>query len=338
GKRLGGFALEDLSLQVRSGEYFVLLGPSGVGKTVLLETIAGLIRPDSGRILWDGEDITASPPERRRFAVVYQDYDLVPHMDVERNIGYGLAAAGAGRTETAARVRETARLLGIEPLLGRRIGALSGGEQQRVALARALVIRPRLLLLDEPLCALDTSRRAQLRAELKRIQRGSGAAFLHVTHDQEEAMALGQRIGVMLGRRIRVTGTPAEIFHRPSDPETARFLDMRNVLDARCRREGLCLCSGVEVHAAGAGPGTEHIWIRPEEILVSARPFDSSARNQFRCRVVDWSPRGALLELRLAAGELELAALITFASFERLDLAPGREVFATFKSSAVYCF
>jgi molybdate/tungstate transport system ATP-binding protein len=338
GKRLGAFVLEDLSLEVRSGEYFVLLGPSGVGKTVLLETIAGLIPPDRGRILWDGADLTFTPPERRQFAVVYQDYDLFGHMSVERNIGYGPAAAGVARAAAAERVRRMAGRLGIAHLLPRRVGALSGGEQQRVALARALVTRPRMLLLDEPLSALDTACRAQLRAELKSIQRESGTTFVHVTHDQEEAMALGQRIGVMLAQRIRQTGTPAEIFHRPSDPEVARFLDMRNVLAARYESAGVCRCSGVEIQAAGVGPATEHVWIRPEEILVSAQPFDSSARNQFRCRVADWRPRGTLLEVHMGAGALDLTALITFASFEHLDLSPGKEVFATFKSSAVHCF
>ncbi|MBI4676585.1 MAG: ABC transporter ATP-binding protein [Elusimicrobia bacterium] len=336
--RLGGFSLEDLSLKVRAGEYFVLLGPSGVGKTVLLEAIAGLIQADEGGILWSGRDLTADPPERRRFAMVYQDYALFPHMDAAANIGYGLGARGVPRRAASDRVIKTARRLGIETLLSRKVGQLSGGERQRVALARALVTEPRALLLDEPLSALDEVFRAQLRGELKRIQQESGAAFLHVTHDQEEAMALGDRIGVMLDGGLRQVGTPEELFHRPTDREVVRFLGMRNVLAARYEREGVCSSCGMEIQAAGAEPSTRHVWVRPEEVLLSLKPFDSSARNQLAGRVVEWRQSGSLLEVCLAAGSLELTALITYASFKELGLTAGQEVYATFKISAVHCF
>ena len=180
-KRLGSFALTELSAEIQRGEYFVLVGPSGVGKTVLLEIIAGLIPVDGGQVLWCGGEITHVTPERRHFALVYQDYALFEHLSVARNIAYGLAARGVRRTHAVARVHVLAERLGIESLLGRRVESLSGGEQQRVALARALVTEPQILLLDEPLAALDANRRLSLRAELKQLQSERGAD-LHSRH------------------------------------------------------------------------------------------------------------------------------------------------------------
>jgi molybdate/tungstate transport system ATP-binding protein len=337
-KRLGSFAISDLGLEVARGEYFVILGPSGAGKTVLLEIIAGLIRPDGGQILWQGRDITHSPPERRKFAVMYQDYALFPHMNVARNIGYGLAAAGVARREAAPRVAAVAEQLGIGPLLKRRIEALSGGEQQRVALARALVTRPEMILLDEPLSALDSQTRLQLRKQLQQLQRETGATWIHVTHDLEEAMMLGSRIGVILDNRLRQVGTPEELFRTPSDYAVACFLGMQNVFPAQATGKETCRVTGIEIHAAGANTSTRHIWIKPEEILLSRQPFDSSARNQFAGKVTGWEHHGSLLAVRMASGALSLVALVTFASFEHLEIREGTELYATFKSSAVHCF
>jgi len=337
-KRLGSFAIADLSLQVAPGEYFVLLGPSGVGKTVLLEMIAGLVRPDRGQVVWQGRDITRIPPEKRKFAVMYQDYALFPHMKVARNIGYGLAAAGVPRREAQDRIAAVARQLGIEPLLQRGVESLSGGEQQRVALARALVTRPEVLLLDEPLSALDNQCRLQLRKQLKQLQRETGSAWIHVTHDLEDAMTLGDRIGVILQNRLRQVGTPEQLFRTPSDYEVATFLGMRNVFAVQEAGEGVCRVSDVEVFAAGASPSTSCIWIKPEEIVLSRQSFDSSARNQFTCKVSDWEHHGSLLAVRMDCGALDFVALVTFASFEHLGICHGTDLYVTFKSSAVHCF
>ena len=337
GIRLGEFELADVSLTVAPGEYVVVLGPSGVGKSVLLETIAGLRAPRTGAVLLAGEDITAAAPERRSMSMVYQDYALFPHMTAAGNIGYGLRAAGATRAEIHQRVGVLAALLGIEPLLGRRPAGLSGGQQQRVALARALAAGPKVLLLDEPLSALESTVRAQLRVELKRINRELGTAFVHVTHDPEEAMALGDRVAVLLHGRLHQVGTPEELFRRPSDTQVAAFLGLRNVLAVSEVRGRVCGVCGVEIHVSSATEATEHIWIKPEEVILSDQPFASSARNQFRCRVADWTHRDSLLAVRVAAGALELVALITHGSFEALGIEPGREVYATFKSSAVHC-
>lgn len=337
-KRLGSFALADLSLEIRRGEYFVLLGPSGVGKTVLLEMLAGLIPLDRGQVFWNGRDMTRVAPEHRRFALVYQDYALFEHLSVARNIGYGLTARGVTGRKEAERVHQMAQRLGIESLLDRQVSSLSGGEKQRVALARALVTDPELVLLDEPLASLDNSLRLSLRGELKQLQKNSGATFLHVTHDLEEAMTLGHRVGVMLNQRLHQVGTPEELFRCPSDYEVARFLGMRNVLAVTTVRAGTCCVCGVEIDVADAGPSTRYVWIKPEEVLLSRQSFDSSARNQFPGTVAGWEHHGSLLAVQVAYGPLSLVALITHASFAHLEIEEGTSVFATFKSSAVHCF
>jgi molybdate/tungstate transport system ATP-binding protein len=337
-KRLGSFAISDLSLEVVQGEYFVLLGPSGAGKTILLEIVAGLIRPDGGHIVWRGREISQTPPEKRKFALMYQDYALFGHLNVARNIGYGLASSGVPRREAESRIAAVATQLGIVSLLDRRIESLSGGEQQRVALARALVTRPEIILLDEPLSALDSQCRLQLRKQLKQLQRQTGATWIHVTHDLEEAMTVGDRIGVILQNRLCQVGTPEELFRAPSDYEVSQFLGMHNVFPVQWAREGVCVASGVEIHAGEANPSMSHIWIKPEEIVLSRQTFDSSARNQFACTVTGWEHHGCHLAVRLASGALSLVALITYTSFQHLEVREGAELYATFKSTAIHCF
>jgi len=336
-KRLGEMDMTSVSMTLNRGEYFALLGPTGVGKTVLIELIAGLIRPDSGRVLWDGADITALPPEQRRFAVVYQDYALFPHLSVAKNIAYGARACRANSDEISARTERLASMLGITELLDRRPDTLSGGEQQRTAMARALAAEPKLLLLDEPLSALDTNTRIRLRRELKRINAELGTTILHVTHEPEEAMALADRIGVMLDYSLRQVAKPEELFRRPSDADVARFLGIRNVLTIDRVDGDVCETSGQHIRASAADDSTHHIWIMPEELLLSDQPFTSSALNQFKCKVIDWDHSDALLAVRLACGDLRLVALITYTSFQQLRVEPNRELYVTFKSSAIHC-
>ncbi len=337
-KRLGSFQMRDVGLKIEQGEYFILLGPSGVGKTVLIETIAGIIRPDAGRILWRGRDVTEDPPETRRFAVVYQDHALFPHMTVARNVAYGT------RSRSGQAVAAIAEPMGITHLLDRYPGRLSGGEQQRVAIARALMTDPDLLLLDEPLSSLDLNARRQFRAELKRIHddppRASegGITVLHVTHDLEEAMSLGDRIGVMLDGRVHQCGTAEELFRRPSDRQVADFLGMRNVFPVSCVGEGVCGAGDLQLHVAEAVPPVSYVWIRPEEIVLSREPFESSARNQFSGRVIDWEHSGTLFAVHVSCQGLALTALITYASFKELAIEQGAELYVTFKSSSVHPF
>ena len=337
-KSFGSFKLSDASVRIDDGEYFVLLGPSGVGKTVLIEIIAGLIKPDSGQILWDDKDITFATPESRGFAVVYQDYALFPHLTVQENIAYGLKAAGRGSAKKTNRIKPLAEMLRITELLDRRPTNLSGGEQQRVALARALAVEPKLLLLDEPLSAVDANNRVRLRKELKRINKELGVAVLHVTHDPQEAIVLADKVCVMLDNKVRQVAAPRQLFREPCDHEVADFLGMKNVLPVSRAENGLCVACGEDIYASSADDLTSYIWIKPEEIVLSSKPFSSSARNQFQCRVVGLDRHESLLTVHVKSGELPLAALITYASFDKLQIEANAQVYATFKSSAVHSF
>jgi molybdate/tungstate transport system ATP-binding protein len=337
-KRLSGFHLREISLEIGAGEYFVLLGPSGVGKTVLLELVAGLHLPDAGRVLLRGADITREPPERRGFALVYQDYALFEHMSVLDNIAYGLRARGAGRTAAASKAAEAAGLMGVGELIRRRPGTLSGGEKQRVALARAMVTAPDIVLLDEPLAAVDRQEGERLRKVLRSIQAESGATFLHVTHNVDEALYLADRIGVMLGGRLVQAGPAASVFEAPASREVAGFLGLRNVLSVERMEGERALVNGVGIAACGASERARSLWVRPEDVILSCAPFESSARNQFPCEVVGWESAGRLLEVEVTVGELRLVALVTRTSFEELGITRGSRLHCTFKSTAVHCF
>jgi ABC-type Fe3+/spermidine/putrescine transport system ATPase subunit len=222
----GEFALDDFSLRIGKGEYWVLLGPSGCGKSVLLQTIAGFFQPARGRVLVDGSDVTSRPPERRNIGLVFQQAALFPHLGVRANIEYGLRARRVPPDEARATVDGLIERLGLTAILPRPVATLSGGEAQRVAIARALAVRPVLLLLDEPLSALDHNARLELQAELGTLHRELGLTTLHVTHSRDEAAALGDFCAVMLGGRLIQAGRPAELRARPRCPFVARFLGL----------------------------------------------------------------------------------------------------------------
>ncbi len=337
-KKLGAMNMHQLDLTAEKGQYLVLLGPSGVGKTILLEIIAGLIKPDSGKISYDNTDITFAPPEARGFSIVYQDYALFPHLTVSGNIAYGLKAAKIGSTIRKERIHALAKMLNIDSILHRYPEKLSGGEQQRVALARALAIEPKLLLLDEPLSALDANTRSRLRKELRQLTQKLGTTVIHVTHDPEEAMALADKVAVMLDHQVKQIAKPVELFRRPSDAQVAAFLGMKNILPVTTVSENICRVCDRDVHANSADDSTSYLWIGPEEILLSKQPFDSSALNRFKCKVLGWEHYNTLLAVDLTAGEMKLTALITHTSFEQLNIEQGNDIYATFKSSAVHCF
>ncbi|MCD6726609.1 MAG: ABC transporter ATP-binding protein [Solirubrobacteraceae bacterium] len=231
-KRYGDvLAVDDVSLDVRAGEFLTLLGPSGCGKTTTLRLIGGFEQPDRGAIRIDARDVAGEPPYRRPVNTVFQQYALFPHLDVRRNIGYGLRHAGVDGREIARRVSDIMELMQIPEVGDRRPRQLSGGQQQRVALARALVMEPRVLLLDEPLGSLDYKLRKDMQFELKRIHREVGVTFIYVTHDQEEAMTMSDRIVVMNRGRIEQQGGPEEIFDRPRTAFVADFIGDTNVVD-----------------------------------------------------------------------------------------------------------
>jgi len=239
-------AVEDFHLSVPPGAFFSLLGPSGCGKTTLLRLIGGYLRPAAGAVVLDGRDVTAEPPERRDVGMVFQNYALFPHLTARANVSFGLEMRRVPRAERLRRVEAMLDRVGLGAAeRGRRPGQLSGGQQQRVALARALVIEPQLLLLDEPFANLDCGLREQLRAELRTLQRRTGVTTLLVTHDQEEALSLSDRVGVMVRGRLPQEDAPQALYNRPRNPFVARFLGDANILEVEDVTEGLlCLRGG----------------------------------------------------------------------------------------------
>ncbi len=336
-KRLGDFSINDVSFEVAEGEYFILLGASGVGKTILLETITGIAPPDAGGIFLDGRDITSERIQRRRIGLVFQNQALFPHMTVRGNIEYGLRGGERGRG-AAAKVGEVARDLGIAGLLGRRPGTLSGGEAQRVALARTLVTGPACLLLDEPLASLDIAARSGMRSLLRRLNR-SGMTMIHVTHDYEEAISLATRIGVMEGGTVTQVGTPGEIFRRPASEFVARFVGIKNFFHGRIvgsdgSGEAFFESEGIRlVVMSDAARGEGHIVIRSEDVTVSTENSPSSARNVFEGTVTDIFPARLGVEVIADIG-VEIAALVTSESVGRLGLECGSRVYVHVKASA----
>ena len=263
----GTRALEPATLDIARGETLVLLGPSGCGKTTMLRIIAGLELPDvGGRVLFDGNDMTSVPIERRNVGMVFQSYALFPNMTVADNIGYGLKIRGVGREERAARIAELVALTNITGLENRRISQLSGGQRQRVALARAVAIRPGVLLLDEPLTALDAALRDRLRGELNRLLRALGITAIYVTHDQSEAMELGDRIVVMQKGAIAQIGTPREIYFAPNSRFVAEFIGAANIIESPVDNGHLVLTGGRQPLEANTSSTAAVAMIRPETI------------------------------------------------------------------------
>ena len=269
-------AVENVSLTVNGGEFVSLLGPSGCGKTTLLRLIAGFLRPDDGRILCDDRDITAQAPYERRFGVVFQNYALFPHMTAAENVGYGLKVAKVPRSEMGTRVSRVLDKVGLSHVGERYPAQLSGGMQQRVALARALVIEPAILLLDEPLSALDKNMREEMQVELRLLQQNVGVTTVFVIHDQEEALTLSDRVAVMQGGRILQVGPPRDVYMHPQSQFVSTFLGTTNLLPGRVRTVSNDRVDvAVEGHfltATGqAAVGSDvTVAVRPEHVMISS--------------------------------------------------------------------
>ena len=260
-------ALDDVSVKIAKGEFFTLLGPSGCGKTTLLRLIAGFETPTSGHILLDGKDITADPPNRRPINTVFQSYALFPHLTVAENVGFGLSMQGRPRAEVAATTERMLALVRLEAMAGRKTSQLSGGQQQRVALARALAPKPKVLLLDEPLSALDLKLRKEMQIELKRLQHETGITFIFVTHDQEEALTMSDRIGVMSAGKIQQIGAPRDIYTQPVNRFVASFIGESNFLPGQVVPGGVRLDCGAVVEAeTGGRTGAVTLAVRPEQV------------------------------------------------------------------------
>jgi molybdopterin-binding protein len=346
--RAGGFTLTDVSFDVPQGGYGVVIGPAGSGKTTLLETIAGVIKVSSGRILLGGDDLTHAPPEKRRLGIVYQHAFLFPHLDVRANIAYGAASS-----EAAADMSER---FGVTAMADRTVESLSGGERQLVAMARALARRPQVLLLDEPFSALDPRTRAAARRIVRALYQERRFTVLQVTHDFAEAGLLGD-VAIMLDRgRVVQQGDPAEVFRKPASPYIADFLGAENVFagtSRAIRAESPDWVAGTEQHATqhavafttgaltfyavgDAIDGAMHAVIRAEEISISTEPSTSSVQNQFRGRIIEIVSAGALSRVTIDASGTPLIAAVTSRSVRDLQLAPGVEVVAGFKATAVH--
>jgi len=266
-------ALDAVDLAVQEGELLSLLGPSGCGKTTTLNVVAGFVEPDAGRVLIDGRDVTRLPAWQRGLGVVFQSYALFPHMSVAENVAFGLRERGVSRRDIDARVAEALALVRLPEAGTRRPGQLSGGMQQRVALARALVIRPRVLLLDEPLAALDRKLREEMRAELREIQRAVGITTVFVTHDQHEALGLSDRVAVMNAGRIEQLGPPRAVYEEPATRFVADFIGASSVLDAVVLdARTVELAGGLRLEAQPArAPGTRvQFLVRPERVELAA--------------------------------------------------------------------
>ena len=335
-KSLGEFSLSNVSLSVEDGEYFIVLGPTGAGKTILLETIAGIYTPDAGRILLNGRDITDVPARERRIGMVYQDYMLFPHLTVEANIGFGLKSR-ADPAFIRGKVEESADLLNIGHLLQRYPGTLSGGEQQRAAIARALVMEPEALLLDEPLSALDVKTRENLRAELARIHEATGTTIVHITHNFEEVFDLADRVAIMRGGDVIQVGTPEEIFRRPNSDFVAGFVGVENLFCGTGSGDGTVAVGDLRIRAENAIPGPVSVAIRPEEILLSKTPLPENGKNVVIGRVDSVRPNGGLVRVSVDAG-VQFRVTLTRQGFEETGVAPGDAVHLAFRSSAAHVY
>lgn len=332
------FSLKNVSFSVNKGEHFIILGPTAAGKTLILETIAGFYVPRKGKILLNGKDITCIPPEKRNIGFVYQDYSLFPHMKVKENVAFGLKMQKLPKTEIETKVQDIMDSMGISYLQNRLPSTLSGGEQQRVALARSLVIDPDILLLDEPLSALDPRTREALREELKRVHEVRNTTTIHVTHDQDEALALADRIGVIMDGELVQVDEPYRVFNEPVTEEIATFVGVENVVKGKIisNQDGVVVVDTgkYQIRAlSNLEEGEVNVFIRPENIILSKGKLESSARNSVSGKISRVSQFGATFRIYMDNG---LSALVTKQAIEELGLRVGEKVYSSFKATAIH--
>ena len=344
-KRFGGVvAVDSVLLDILEGEFFALLGPSGCGKTTLLRMLAGFEQPTEGRVLLDGEDLTGTPPHQRPVNMMFQSYALFPHLTVAGNIAFGLKQDGMPKPEIETRVGEMLKLTRLDGLGERRPHQLSGGQRQRVALARALAKRPKVLLLDEPLSALDRKLREETRFELMELQKRLGLTFIVVTHDQEEAMMMADRVGVMNGGRLIQVAPPAEMYERPNSRWVAGFIGDVNLIEGRVASSGLghsvIESDGGRLmvsHTADLAVGT-HVWValRPEKIDLDTKAPVAGGDNSFAGRVSEIGYLGGLsiYKIRLDSGTEIKAAMVNRERKPAQPVGVDDRVFLSFKPEA----
>lgn len=333
-----GFALHNIDLSVRSEEFFTLLGPTGAGKTLILEAIAGVAPIDSGCIRLNGRDVTCLPPEKRGVGIVYQDYALFPHLSVKENVVYGLRYRGRDPGGSSDWVAWLMERLGIGPLSNRSPATLSGGEKQRVSLARALAVRPSVLLLDEPLSALDPNFREEIRELLKKLHRELRITFLMVTHDFAEALFLSERAAIINRGKIEQVGPVSEVFAQPSSPFVAEFVGMKNVFRADFSG-ARALLGGLELHLSRPPEGQkEYIAIRPEDVLIGMDSSSPGSSNVFLGKLCERIDRGLYHEVSIRKESLIFKAVLTKKDLFERNLQERAVVTVTIDPSAIHVF
>ncbi len=340
--RLSAFALHEVSLTIMAGDYYFIMGPSGAGKTILLEALAGLHIPDEGRILLKGEDITGIPPEMRKIGLVYQDYSLFPHMTVEKNIGFGLRMQGLHHPERKKRVDTLMKKLGVGHLAQRAPLTLSGGEMQRVAIARALAIEPEILLLDEPLSALDPIMRDFFVDELRELHREQGLTIVQVTHERHEALNLGTRMALIRDGRLEQEGAIDDVFVRPRTRTAAEFMGFENIIpgivsDAGgpdCRFDTGTVSFSCSTKAIKGENGA--VCIRADDISVREKTDPGTDRdNTYRGKIVAVNPSGPMVRIDVDIG-LNIVMVMSRKTFESRHLKKGSEIVLTVSPDDIY--
>ena len=333
-----GFQLRNIDLTVNDGEYFVVLGPTGAGKTLLLETVMGFHKPDKGEVFLDDVDVTFLPPETRGIGYVSQNCVLFPHLDVRQNVEFGLKMRGIGKQQRKRAVDGILESAGVKHLEHRRPATLSGGESQKVALARVLAINPKTIFLDEPLTAVDVEATRELKNVLKQIHR-DGKTIVHVTHDQVEAFSLGERMAIMRAGEIVQTDRTREIFLQPRSEFVARFLGYENIFQARLKekRDGYLVVDveGVDLAVSGKFDATDcTVAIRPEDIQVHLSPVTPEGLNVVEAAVGECTDQGPYVAVSFE-GALKLQASMTKSAFLEKNLETGQKVWLAFKRGAV---
>jgi molybdopterin-binding protein len=336
--KLGNFSLKSVNMLVDDGDYFILLGVSGAGKSMVLETVAGLVRPDAGSVFLNNRDITHEKIQKRRVGLVFQDHAVFPHMTVKENIAYSLHGRKLNLSEKKNKIDEIARQTGISEMLGRKPSSLSGGELQRVALARTLIQEPAILLLDEPLASMDTQLRSGLRGLLRKLNR-NGQTILHVTHDYEEALSLASRISVIHDGEILQTGTPLEVFQQPKSGFVAHFTGAKNFFRVKILKRSdftvALVNDKVSIHLPGQLEEDQgYIIIQEEDVILSVNRIESSAVNNFEGLVRDIIPTRNGVEVLVDIG-IMIYAVITRESMNHLQITEGNTLWISFKASAI---
>jgi len=335
------FKIDNISLEINDNEYFVFLGPSGSGKAMLLELIAGMWSPDSGKVYMNNTNVTYLPPEKRGVGFVFQNYMLFPHKTVFENIAFGLTLRKKEKQQIKIEVEELMNLFGISELSDRLPRTLSGGEQQRTALARALIIHPKVLLMDEPLSALDRKTREELIQEFRRIHKKFDITIIQVTHNFDEALQLADRIAILKKGKISQVGTTDEIFRHPKDKFVADFVGSENIINGIAKEgiDGLTIVDtgNIKIESSQKKIGDVHLTIRPEDITLSNENIVTSARNVFKGYIKEIYDLGTIIKLTVDVGE-QLILVLTRKSFSDLELNIGKEIYIYFKATAVNLF